>query len=314
MSTVVQGILVYSLVFTIAAVGLSLIVGYAGIFSAGHAALFGVGGFTYAVMASRDISHDLLVVLPVAIVIGGLVSALAALPALRLRGDYFLVASVGFQIVALRLIVNWEAVSGGPPGLYALPLPEIGGFPLIAPEEMLPVAAVVAAAVIVLSWWVVRSPFGRSLRALAGDEMAVSASGGRVSLIKLAVFVYGGILAAIGGVLYVAYLQVASPGDFSLATSIAMLAMVLIGGAGSIWGPVLGAAILSSLPYWLSTTSLSDVSTNLSSLVFGAVLIVVTVFSPNGVAGIFRRRGKSGATEDPPSGGSGEPVGEGAAK
>lgn len=287
---VIQGILIYSLVFTIAAVGLSLIVGYAGIFSAGHAALFGVGGFTYAVLASRGISHDLLVVTPIAIVIGGAISALAALPALRLRGDYFLVASVGFQIVLLKLIINWEALSGGPPGLYALPLPEIGGFQLGRPEEMLWVVLPVAIVIILLARWLVASPFGLTLRALADDEVAVRASGARIGFLKLAVFVFGGVLAAIGGVLYVGYLQVASPGDFALATSIAMLAMVLIGGAGSIWGPVIGAVALSSLPYWLGTTGLSDVSANLSNVIFGAVLVVVAVFSPNGVAGAFSGR------------------------
>jgi branched-chain amino acid transport system permease protein len=293
--SVVQSIVIFSLVFTIAAVGLSMIVGYAGIFSAGHAAIFGVGGFTYAVLASRDVTHELLIVLPIAMVIGGALSAVAALPALRLRGDYFLVASVGFQIVVLKLIVNWEDVSGGPPGLYGLPLPSIGGFWFGSPGEMLSVIAPIVILVIGASTWVVRSSYGRLLRGLADDEVAVRASGTSTSVVKLGVFVYGGVLASVAGVLYVSYLQVASPADFELAVSIGMLAMVLIGGAGSIWGPVLGAAVLSSMPYWLGLTSLSDVSANVSDLIFGLVLVLVAVFSPDGVAGglrAARRRSK----------------------
>ena len=292
--TVIQSIVIFSLVFTIAAVGLSMIVGYAGIFSAGHAAIFGVGGFTYAVLASRDITHELLIVLPIAMVIGAALSAVAALPALRLRGDYFLVASVGFQIVVLKLIVNWEDVSGGPPGLYGLPLPSIGGFWFGSPGELLTVIGPIAILVIAASMWVVRSSYGRLLRGLADDEVAVRASGASTPVIKLGVFIYGGVLASVAGALYVSYLQVASPADFELAVSIGMLAMVLIGGAGSIWGPVLGAAVLSSMPYWLGLTSLSNVSANVSDLIFGLVLVIVAVFSPDGVAGglrAARRRG-----------------------
>lgn len=286
--SVIQSIVIFSLVFTIAAVGLSMIVGYAGIFSAGHAAIFGVGGFTYAVLASREITHELLIVIPLAMLIGGALSAVAALPALRLRGDYFLVASVGFQIVVLKLVVNWEAVSGGPPGLYGLPLPSIGGFWFGSPGELMTVILPVVVIVIAMSMWVVRSSYGRLLRGLADDEIAVRASGASTPLIKLGVFVYGGMLASVAGVLYVSYLQVASPADFELAVSIGMLAMVLIGGAGSIWGPVLGAAVLSSMPYWLGLTSLSDVSANVSDLIFGLVLVLVAVFSPDGVAGGLR--------------------------
>jgi branched-chain amino acid transport system permease protein len=145
-----------------------------------------------------------------------------------------------------------------------------------------------AAIVILLSMWLVRSPYGRLLRGLSNDEQAVQASGASTTWIKLGVFVYGGMLASVGGVLYVAYLQVASPDDFALAVSIGMLAMVLVGGAGSIWGSVLGAVVLSSLPYWLGLTSLSNVSSSLADMIFGLVLIAVAAFSPAGVAGILR--------------------------
>ena len=296
---VLQNIIIFSLAFTIAAVGLSLIVGFAGIFNVAHAAIFGIGGYTYAVLSNREITNDLLLILPIVIVLGGAVSVVAALPALRLRGDYFLVASVGFQIVTLRLIMNWEDVSGGPPGLFALPLPTIGGFPLLEREEMLFVLGPVVALVIVASQWVVRSPYGRLLRGLAADEVAVRSSGANVPVLKLGVFVYGGVLAAVAGALYVAYLGVASPTDFTLSVSIAMLAMVLIGGAGSIWGPVLGAAVLSSLPYWLALTPVGDSSTYVSALIFGLVLIIVAAFSPDGVAGLLASLRGRAATGPP---------------
>jgi branched-chain amino acid transport system permease protein len=288
MSATVETILLIGLVYAIATIGLSLVVGYAGIFSVSQAALFGFGGYTYAVLASRGITRELFAVLPIAIGVVAVLSVLAALPALRLRGDYFLVASIGFQIVVMQTLVNFSSLSGGPPGIYALPMPKIFGTEVASVGGQLTMIAGFTAAVAALAVLLVWSPYGRLLRALSNDEVAVGASGANILWVKLGVFVFAGALAAVGGVLYVSYLGVASPTDYQLSGSIGILAMVLIGGAGSVVGPIFGALILASLPYWLSLTNLTNISASISNIIFGGVLVGVAAFSPDGLAGIFR--------------------------
>lgn len=289
MSVIVQDIIIIALTYGIATMGLSLVVGYAGIFVLSQGAIFGVGGFTYAILSTQGITSEMLIVLPIAMAIGGLLALLTALPSGRLRDDYYLVASLGFQIVIMQLLINWDKLSGGPPGLYALDLPTLGGSPIQTPEDMLYIIVPAAIVFLAITAWVVRAPYGRLLRGMADDELAVNTGGANTLWVKLGVFVFSGALGAAGGALYVAYLGVASPGDFSLDTSIAMISMVLVGGAGSLWGSVLGATLLATLPYWLNLTSLTDQSSYIANVIFGAVLVGVAFFSPDGIAGAARR-------------------------
>jgi branched-chain amino acid transport system permease protein len=191
--------------------------------------------------------------------------------------------------VIMQVIVNWESISGGPPGLYGLNAPTLAGQAINKPESMLWILIPVAIILMALALWLVRSPYGRVLLGLADDELAVEAGGVATRPVKLGVFVFAGVLAAIAGVLYVAYLGIASPADFQLPTSIAMMSMVLVGGAGSLWGPVIGAFILSSMPYWLNLTGLTGSSSYISGTVYGLVLIAVAFLSPDGIAGMMRR-------------------------
>jgi branched-chain amino acid transport system permease protein len=191
--------------------------------------------------------------------------------------------------VIMQVIVNWDKLSGGPPGLYGLNAPTIGGSALNAPEDILWVLVPLTIALLAITLFLVRSPYGKLLLGLADDELAVRTGGVQTRSLKLGVFVFAGVLASMAGVLYVAYLSIASPDDFTLATSIAMMSMVLVGGAGSVWGPVVGAIILSSLPYWLNLTSLTGSSAYISDTIYGLVLIGVAFFSPDGIAGAARR-------------------------
>jgi branched-chain amino acid transport system permease protein len=288
-TTIIEDIAIYSLVYMIAIMGLSLVVGYAGIFALTQGALFGIGGFTFAVLSTQGVTSELLIAVPIAMVIGGAVSLLCGLPVLRLSGDYYLVASLGFQIVIMQVIVNWNSISGGPPGLYGLNAPTLAGHAINNPENMLWVLIPVAIILMAVSLWLVKSPYGRVLLGLADDELALKAGGVATRPVKLGVFVFAGVLAAIAGVLYVAYLGIASPADFQLPTSIAMMSMVLVGGAGSLWGPVIGAFILSSMPYWLNLTGLTGSSSYIAGSVYGLVLIAVAFLSPDGIAGALRR-------------------------
>lgn len=284
---ITETIIIYSLMYSVAVMGLSLVVGYAQIFVLSQAAIFGVGSFTYAVMSGRNISTDMLVVIPVAMVIGGVLSLITGLPLFRLGGDYYIVASLTFQYVIIQALVNWYTLSGGPPGLYAFPGPTVLGWHIVSNLDFI----FLMIPILILSWgallWIRRMPYGRALVAMADDELAMEAGGVRANAVKVSVFVFAGVMAAVGGVLYGAFIDVASPGDFSVAASIAMVSMVLVGGARSLFGPFIGALLLSSLPYWLN---LVHWSVYMTGTITGVLLLAVAFFLPDGFAGLARLR------------------------
>lgn len=284
---IIQTIVIYSLTYSIAVMGLSLVVGYSQIFVLSQAAIFGVGSFTYAAMSGRNISSDLLVVIPVAIGIGGVLSLVTGLPLFRLGGDYYIVASLAFQYVIIQGLVNWTSISGGPPGLFAFPSPTILGWTIASNMDFIYVLVPILILALGSLLWIRRMPYGRALVAMADDEVALSAGGVKADALRVSVFVLAGIFAAAAGVLFTSFLNVASPGDYGISESILMITMVLVGGARSLIGPFIGAVILSSLPYWLN---LVNWSVYMSGVITGVILLVVAFFLPDGVAGFANTR------------------------
>lgn len=280
---IIQTIVIYSLTYSIAVMGLSLVVGYSQIFVLSQAAVFGVGSFTYAVMSSRNITSDLLIVIPVAIVIGGLLSLVTGLPLFRLGGDYYIVASLAFQYVIIQGLVNWTSVSGGPPGLFGFSSPSILGWNIISNMDFIYVLVPILVLALGSLLWVRRMPYGRALVAMADDEAALAAGGVKADSLRVGVFVLAGTLAAVAGVLFTSFLNVASPGDYGISESILMISMVLVGGSRSLIGPFIGALFLSSLPYWLN---LVNWSVYMTGVVTGVLLLLVAFFLPDGVAGL----------------------------
>ncbi len=280
---IIQTIVIYSLTYSIAVMGLSLVVGYSQIFVLSQAAVFGVGSFTYAVMSSRNITSDLLIVIPVAIVIGGLLSLVTGLPLFRLGGDYYIVASLAFQYVIIQGLVNWTSVSGGPPGLFGFSSPSILGWNITSNMDFIYVLVPILVLALGSLLWVRRMPYGRALVAMADDEAALAAGGVKADSLRVGVFVLAGTLAAVAGVLFTSFLNVASPGDYGISESILMISMVLVGGSRSLIGPFIGALFLSSLPYWLN---LVNWSVYMTGVVTGVLLLLVAFFLPDGVAGL----------------------------
>lgn len=292
MTHIIEDIIIYSLIYSLAVMGLSLVVGYSRVFVMSQAAIFGIGGFTFAILSSRNITSDLLLIVPLALVIGGVLALVTGLPLFRISGDYYIVASLAFQIVIMQGLVNWSSLSGGPPGLYELNTPTVAGLQISSSTDMIWVLLPAIAIAMGVLAWVVRMPYGKALIGMSDDEAALEAGGIRTSSMKISVFVLAGMLAGGAGVLYVAFLGVASPGDFSTTTSIVMIAMVLVGGAGSLIGPFIGAVLLSSLPYWLNLLGQSGY---IAGAVTGGVLLVVAFVSPDGITALVgRRRGRSG--------------------
>lgn len=270
----------------ILAITLNFIMGYAGIFSLAHAVFFGVGAYVAAFIALQW-TDSLLLQLPAAMLVAGVISAALALPALRVRGDYFAAASLGFQVLAATVFSEWKSVTGGIGGLVGIPPASIAGHSFGDPAQFLGLAGVTLALVVVLTTAIVRSSFGRSLKAIRDSESAALAFGKNVALIKTLSVFYSTAICAVAGVLYADYLSFINVESFTIDASTLFMAMVIVGGIGTVWGPIVGAVLLTLLPAaltylpFLPRTEIGSVQ----QMIYGLAMVLLMIFKPDGLMG-----------------------------
>jgi len=279
-------------IYTLLSVSLNLISGYAGLLSVAHAALFGVGAYIAALQA-LPFHLSFLPALLCAAVGAGVISLLIAAPSLRIHDDYFVLATFAFQVIAFSVMNNWVDLTGGPMGLPGIPPPQILGFTVSSHVQFLLLTVALATFALLLVRRLVRSPFGRVLTAIREDEVFAQSLGKNITRYKLQVFVIGGALAAAAGALYAHYISFIDPTSFTVQESVFMLAIVIVGGSGSLAGSVAGAAFLVSLPEALRFLGLpSSVAANVRQMLYGALLVICMMFRPQGLLGgfTFRKR------------------------
>jgi branched-chain amino acid transport system permease protein len=308
MNVVLADLLIQILLFSVVTVGLDLIVGYARIFSVSHALLFGIGAFAYSGLYSLFGFDNLLLALLVAVPVAAALSALTAIVSLRVMGDYFIVVSFGLQLIGIQVIYNWTEVSGGSSGMFGLPYPQIFSWSPSDPAEYLALVAIVVTIVYIIIIGLLLSPYGRLIRSLGQDEVALGAAGFSALSLKVSTFSLSGGMAAAAGVLYAGYTGVAQVNDFSLDLSITFLAMVVIGGGGRLAGGIIGALLMVLLPFGLDQIGLPSSSSGpVKQAIFGALLLAIVLFLPSGITGgiadLWRRTTRRGARTD-----SGSPI------
>ncbi len=268
-------VLVFIGIHAIIVVGLDLLMGYTGQISLGHAAFFGLGAYVAGVLSARygwTPLPELLVALPAT----ALVAYLVGMPTLRLSGHYLAMATLGFGIIVFILLQGLSSVTGGPSGLTGIAEMSLLGLPVYDDLAFYYLTAACLLLCLLLSLNLVRSRVGRALRAIHGSETAASALGVDTAHFKVGIFVLSAVFAALAGWLYAHYVRFISPGSFGFAFSVKLVTMVVIGSLGSLWGAIFGAALLTSLPEFLSVFAEYDI------LVFGALLMLVMIFMPRG--------------------------------
>ena len=279
------GILVTITVFGLMAISLDLLIGYTGLFTIAQAAIFGAGAYASA-LAALTWGVGFWGGAVFAIAVGALVAAVISIPSLRVSGDYLVLASFGVQVVFHGLFLNLDGVTGGPAGLRAIPRPEMFGVTIDRPSEYLVLYLAIAAVVVVVLRRMLAGPFGLLLQAIRDDEIVPQALGKNVLRLKVKVFVLSGAIAGLSGSLYAHYITFISPESFDVHTSIFVLAMVLVGGMGTLWGALVGAAILVSLPEALRFLPLPAMTLGPTrQIIYGLVLIIVCFWRPRGLIG-----------------------------
>jgi branched-chain amino acid transport system permease protein len=281
-SAFVETVMALAGLYVIVAVGLNLLVGYAGKISFGHHAFMAMGAYASGLLTVNFGWSPLIGLLTGAIGTGLLAFAIGA-AILRLRGHYLAMITLALGQVTITLSTRWTEVTGGLTGITGVPDFSIAGFAFDTKTKMYYLIWSVAIATIVMSFRVIESRFGRALRALGSHEPAAEALGVPVVRCRIQVFVLSAMLAAIAGSLYAHFLNYVNGTFFDLPVMIQLMAMLVVGGIGTVWGPVVGAIALM----WLSQSlgRYADYSLLIFGLLYGSMLL----FVPLGICGEMAR-------------------------
>jgi branched-chain amino acid transport system permease protein len=274
-------------IYVILAESLNLIVGYAGLLSIAHAAFYGVGAYVAALMALK-LGSPFIVNIICAVVISGLLGGLVGIPSLRVKDHYFVIATFAFQVIIFSILNNLVSFTGGPMGLPAIPQPVIFGWTVSSHWDYLLLVGLLSILVCWICRRIVQSPYGRVLMAIREDEVFALSMGKNVAFYKVSVFILASGMAAIAGALYAHYISFIDPTSFTVMESIFIISIVIIGGAGSLWGPVIGAVVLVMLPEMLRFVGMpSSIAANMRQILYGGLLVAFMMWRPQGLVGNY---------------------------
>jgi branched-chain amino acid transport system permease protein len=257
-------------------VGLNLLMGYAGQISLGHAAFFGLGAYASGILTVTYGVNPWLALVAGMIISGG-AAFLIGIPALKLRGYYLAMATLGFGVIVYIVFNEAQTWTGGPSGLAGIPSLAMAGWSFNTPRKLYLLIWLTVILILALSASLVDSRVGRALRALHDSEAAAESLGVNTQRLKLLIFVWSALYASLAGSLYAHTLNFIAPSSFDIMFSIKLVTMVVVGGMASIWGSLLGAAVLTVLPELLVFFHDFEV------VIFGGILMVVMIFLPRGL-------------------------------
>jgi branched-chain amino acid transport system permease protein len=321
LSTYWQSVLVDTLQFSLLALGLNVVVGFAGLLDLGYVAFYAIGNYAFAILTAGNFSkalffgsglhlppppvwHDWMwLLLAVGLVSAMVAGVILGAPTLRLRGDYLAIVTLGFGEIVRIAARNFDSITVGPRGITAIPHPALHLFGLhydfgLDPRPYYYLLLVLCALMIGVILRLNRSRIGRAWVAIREDEVAAAAMGVPTVRMKLWAFAIGASTAGVAGVVQASRVNFVSPDGFTLLTSIFILSMVVLGGMGNVWGSIVGAAVIVIVPEIIRNVIPSFQQYRF--LVFGAVLVIVMIFRPQGLIP-SRRRAMELETADGPA-------------
>jgi branched-chain amino acid transport system permease protein len=272
-------------IYVILSSSYDLVIGYGGLATVAHPIFFAIGAYTAGLLAI----HSGLPA-PLNVVLGGMAamaaSVLLAASALRVSGDYLLIASLGFQLGLLQLIKNLE-FTGGPGGLTSIPGTVTGA-------ARTPVFLMVSGLLAVATVWGIRAivtgPYGRAITAMRDEELAFTALGRDATSMKIVIFAIGCGIAGVAGGVYAYYFQYISPDQFEVLQSAAILTMVVLGGMGTTFGPVIGAILLLAIPQAITFLNLPpSIMAPTQGIIFTVLVLLFMFARPAGIVGSARK-------------------------
>jgi branched-chain amino acid transport system permease protein len=264
--------------YALLASSLNVINGYSGLFNIGHAAFYCVGAYTAAIL-SKKFGLSFWLLLPLSGTASALLSFLLGFPTLRLRGIYFAMTTLGFSEIIRLVVLNWTSLTRGPMGIPGIPFPSFLGWQLRSNVHFYYVILATTALMVFLTGRVLNSRVGRAWIAIREDEMAARAMGIEVFKYRLLNLAFGAFWAGVAGCFYAFFASFISPDSFTLDEGFSILAMVILGGQGTLVGPILGATLL---------TVLSEIFRGIAQyrlIIFGIAILLTVHLRPQGIAG-----------------------------
>lgn len=279
-------------------VGLALLFGYAGQVSLGHAAFVGLGAYACAFCTVR-LHWPWALGFVAAGAVAALGGFLLALPSLRLKGYYLAVATLGFGELMALVFTEAEPVTGGVDGFGGIPYPSLGPFEIRNASALYWLVWGIVGVALLIAYNVTSLRPGRAMRALHGSELGAQASGVDVVGVKVRTFVISAVLAGLAGALYAGVVGFVSPSVFTLTASVTFIAMAVVGGTGSLAGPLLAAVLLTLVQYFDALIpgipqSTAQALQEYREDIYGLAIILVVIFAPRGLGGLWRRREHGG--------------------
>ena len=274
-------------VYIILVLSTNLTVGMANLLTMCQAAFYGVGAYigTYFLM---QFNLPFVLIALVVMLATGLTSLIISYASVKLKGDYFILGTLGFQMIVYTILYNWVNVTRGPYGIPGIPSIKLFGvWSVTGIYAYFFLALILAVAVSLIFNQLQRSPYGRMLKAIRTDELSAQALGRNTVQLKAWAFFISAAFAGVAGLVYASYVSYIDPTSFTLDESIFIITALFIGGIGSrVWGPIVGAAVVVILPELLRFVGLPDaVAANLRQVIYGLVLIVLMFVRPQGLLG-----------------------------
>jgi len=272
-------VLGFAFIYTIFCTGLNFFMGYTGQASFGQSAFAAIGGYGSAILCT-DYGWEPLLALFVTMAISGVAAVVVGYPTLRLRGHYLAMATFALGLIVYEISIEWTSLTQGYMGYSGVPPLGLAGYELVTVKHQLVALVLLALFGIAVASRLRQSRFGRALAAIAGSEQAATALGIDIARYKLIAFVIAALYASAAGSLFSHFVGFISPEVFGTTMVIQSFAMLYLGGIGTIWGPLVGAIVVSILPEALRGLK------EMQDIAYTAILILILIFAPRGMAGL----------------------------
>jgi branched-chain amino acid transport system permease protein len=283
-------------VAVIGAVGLNILTGFTGQISLGHAAFVGVGGYTAAILTTR-LEWSFWLALPCAGLVAAVAGLIIGIPSLRVKGLYLCIATLAAQFIFEFVFIHWESLTGGIRGIN-VPPPALGSVVIDTEKKFYFLTLIMVVLGVGYARNLIRSRVGRAFIAIRDRDLAAEIMGISLFRYKLTAFAISSFYAGIAGALWVSFMRIVTPEQFPFSLSIHYLAMVIVGGMGSVLGSIFGAVFMTLVPEMLNVVSgvlsknfpgMGQLFIPLKEVVFGFLIVLFLIFEPHGLAEIWRR-------------------------
>lgn len=268
-------LIVMMCIYAISAMALNTLTGYGGQISVGQGGFLMLGAYTAAILSSK-LGLPIVFTIPLAGSVAAIVSLVIGLPAVRLKGHFLAVATLGFGLAIPEIALNWGSLTGGYSGM-AIFRPSVVSSDL----QFYYVIIIVTAFITWLMLNIVNSRIGRAFVAIKDSEVAAASTGINVAKYKTIMFMIAAFFTGVAGSLYAYWIEFVSPDDFTIMTSFLLLAMIVVGGLSSVWGAILGAILLTIIPHFV------DAYVGITNMIIGFAVVFVILFRPGGLISLL---------------------------